>query len=127
MNSLTILFSAVTAAAAFAQSDLPSYVSREVAFQHANSSQQFKEIRWALQGIGQLPFVNIMETAGRISFRGPRERLPTSEWLVKELDRPRPQQLPSASEIFQTEPHPHGEDRVQVFFLAHVATPEQLQ
>lgn len=124
---LRLTFAATLVIAAFAQRDLPSYVTREVTFQHANSVQQFKEIKWAIQSIGQLPFVNIMETAGRISFRGPRENLPVSEWLVKQLDRPHPTQLPAASEITQTEPHPYGEDRAQVFHLAHVNSPEQLQ
>ncbi len=115
------------AAAAFAQRDLPSYVTREVTFQHANSAEQYEEIAMVLRGVGQLPFVNLMETAGRISFRGPREALPACEWLVKQLDRPRPAQVPAASEIFQGEPHPHGDDRFQVFHLAHAANPQQLQ
>ena len=119
----TILF----AAAAFAQRDLPSYVTREMTFQHANSAEQYKEIAMVLRGVGQLPFVNLLETAGRISFRGPREALPACEWLVAQLDQPRPAQLPAASEIFQGEPHPHGDDRFQVFHLAHAATPQQLQ
>jgi hypothetical protein len=125
--SLPLFSAALFATAAFAQRDLPTYITREMKFEHANSAQQYQEIATVLRGVGQLPFVQLMETAGRISFRGPREALPACEWLVRQLDKPRPAQLPAASEIFQGEPHPHGEDRFRVFHLAHAASPQQLQ
>ena len=128
MRACLLFFAAALIAnVAFAQRDSPTYVSREMTFQHANSAQQYQEIAMVLRGVGQLPFVELMETAGRISFRGPREALPACEWLVKQLDRPRPAQLPAASAIFQGELHPHGDDRFQVFHLAHAETPAQLQ
>lgn len=128
MRACLLVFGAVMMAPpVVAQRDLPSYVTREVAFAHANSAEQYKEIAMVLRGVGQLPFVQVMETAGRISFRGPKESLPASEWLVTQLDCPRPPQLPAASEIFQGEPHPHGDDRFQVFHLAHAGSADVLQ
>ncbi|HZO55625.1 MAG TPA: hypothetical protein VFB63_23145, partial [Bryobacteraceae bacterium] len=57
---LLVFTAALIANVAFAQRDLPTYISREMTFQHANSAQQYQEIAMVLRGVGQLPKVEVM-------------------------------------------------------------------
>lgn len=113
--------------AAFGQKDSPSFETREFAFRHASSAQQYQEIATVVRVLAELPFVEVMETAGRLRVRGPRELLPTAEWVMGQLDRERPGRLPAASEIHAMAPQPMGDDKVRLFHLAHAESAQALQ
>jgi len=120
------MMAAVMSAGAFAQKALPSYETRESAFRHASSMQQFQEIAMVVRVVAELPFVDVMETAGRLRVRGPKELLPTAEWVMTQLDRERPAGQ-TASEVHRMASRPAGEDRVRVFHLAHARSAQALQ
>lgn len=126
MRARVVVMAAVMSAAAFAQRDLPSYETREFAFHAASTAQQFQEIALVVRVMAELPFVDVMETAGRLRVRGPKELLPTAEWVMAQVDRERPAGQ-AASEVHTMAPQPHGEDRVRVFHLAYARNAQALQ
>ncbi|MBN8730645.1 MAG: hypothetical protein J0L64_08905 [Acidobacteria bacterium] len=126
MRTRVLMMVAAMSAGAFAQKDLPSYETREVAFRHASSAQQFQEIAMVVRVVAELPFVEVMETAGRLRVRGPSELLPTAEWVMGQLDRERAAGQ-AVSEVHTMAPRPAGEDRVRVFPLAYARSAQALQ
>lgn len=127
MRVHAMMLAVALSVAAFGQKDSPSFETREFEFRHASSAQQYQEIAMVVRVIAELPFVEVMETAGRLRMRGPRELLPTAEWVMGQLDRERPVRLPAASEIHAMAPQPMGEDKVRLFHLAHAGSAQALQ
>ena len=127
MNSRIVLFSAVIVTAAFAQPDLPSYVSRELQFRYASTPQQQQEIATVVRVIAELPQVSVVEASARLAIRGSQDAITTAEWLFAELDQPAPGKLPSASAFYRMPGVPSNEPAIRVFRLANAATAQALQ
>jgi len=124
--TLVVLF----ASAAFGQAPGEQSVNRVFHFTRTETAQGFQEIATVMRTVAGIRQLSVVTAPGVLALRGTADQIALAEWLFNELDKlaaGQPVQQVQNSIVHEYRVPRSSDDVVQVFYLTHTQTAQDLQ
>src|SRR5579872_2017832 len=129
-KAIELAFVVLFASAAFGQVPGEQIVDRVFHFTHTETPQGFQQIATVMRMVAGIRQLSVVEAPRVLTLRGTADQIALAEWLFNELDKPatgQPVQQVQNSIVHEYRVPGSSDDVVQVFYLTHTQTAQDLQ
>ena len=129
-KAIELTFVVLFASSAFGQAPGEQSVDRVFHFMHTQTAQGFQEIATVMRTVAGIRQLSVVAAPRALALRGTADQVALAEWLFHELDKPagwQPVQQAQNSVMHEYRVPGSSDDAVQVFYLAHTQTAQELQ
>jgi len=128
--AIELSFVVLFASAAFGQAPGEQSVDRVFHFTHTETTQGFQQIATVIRTVAGIRQLFVVDAPRVLTLRGTADQIALAEWLFNELDKPatgQPVQQVQNSVVHEYRVPGNSDDVVQVFYLTHTQTAQDLQ